>query len=409
MSTKEMLTLDAFEEASEIVKNVTANTELIYSEYFSNQTGNKVYLKPENMQVTGAYKIRGAYYKISTMGPEDRQKGLITASAGNHAQGVAYAAKAYGCKAVIVMPTTTPLIKVERTRGYGAEVVLYGDVFDESQAKALELAETEGYTFIPPFDDLTVATGQGTIAMEIIKELPLVDYILVPVGGGGLATGVSTLAKLLNPKIQVIAVEPQGANCLQVSIERGEVTTLPSVNTIADGTAVKTPGSTIFPYLQKNIDEVLTIPDDELVVAFLDMVENHKMIVENSGLLTVAALKHLNVRNKRVVAVMSGGNMDVITMSQVVQNGLIARDRIFTVSVLLPDRPGELVKVSTVIANAQGNVIKLEHNQFYSTNRHAAVELRITMEAFGTEHKEQIISALQDAGFRVKAVHTNLG
>ena len=402
------LTLDKFEEASEIVKRVTADTKLIYSEHFSQMTGNKVYLKPENMQVTGAYKIRGAYYKISTLSDEERQHGLITASAGNHAQGVAYAARVYGCKAVIVMPTTTPLIKVERTRNYGAEVVLYGDVYDDACAKALELAAENGYTFIHPFDDLTVATGQGTIAMEIVKELPLVDYILVPVGGGGLATGISTLTKMLNPKIKVIGVEPAGANCLQASLEKGEVMTLPSVNTIADGTAVKRPGEKIFPYLQKNLDDVITVSDEELVVAFLDMVENHKMIVENSGLLTVAALKHLSCRDKKVAAVMSGGNMDVITMSSVVQNGLIARDRIFTVSVLLPDRPGELVRVSSVIADKKGNVIKLEHNQFYSTNRNAAVELRITLEAFGTEHKKEILAALEDAGFNPKLVHTNL-
>ena len=402
------LTLDKFEEASEIVKRVTADTKLIYSEHFSQMTGNKVYLKPENMQVTGAYKIRGAYYKISTLSEEERQRGLITASAGNHAQGVAYAARVYGCKAVIVMPTTTPLIKVERTRNYGAEVVLYGDVYDDACAKALELAAENGYTFIHPFDDLTVATGQGTIAMEIVKELPLVDYILVPVGGGGLATGISTLTKMLNPKIKVIGVEPAGANCLQASLEKGEVMTLPSVNTIADGTAVKRPGEKIFPYLQKNLDDVITVSDEELVVAFLDMVENHKMIVENSGLLTVAALKHLSCRDKKVAAVMSGGNMDVITMSSVVQNGLIARDRIFTVSVLLPDRPGELVRVSSVIADKKGNVIKLEHNQFYSTNRNAAVELRITLEAFGTEHKKEILAALEDAGFNPKLVHTNL-
>ena len=403
-----MLTLDKFEEASEIVKKVTQETSLVYSEYFSQQTGNKVYLKPENMQVTGAYKIRGAYYKISTLSPEEREKGLITASAGNHAQGVASAAKASGVKAVIVMPTTTPLIKVERTKSYGAEVVLYGDVYDEACEKALSMAEEEGYTFIHPFDDLTVATGQGTIAMEIIKDLPLVDYILVPIGGGGLATGVSTLAKLLNPNIKVIGVEPAGANCMQVSLEKGEVTTLPGVNTIADGTAVKRPGEKIFPYLQKNLDGILTVEDPELVVAFLDMVENHKMIVENSGLLTVAALKHLDVKGKKIVAILSGGNMDVITMSSVVQNGLIARDRIFTISVLLPDKPGELTRVSGVIAKEQGNVIKLEHNQFYSTNRNAAVELQITLEAFGTSHKLQIIRALEEAGYQPRQVRANL-
>ena len=398
LMSKEMLSLDAFEEASEVVSKVVRDTKLVYSEYFSNQTGNKVYLKPENMQLTGAYKVRGAYYTISTLSDEERAKGLITASAGNHAQGVAYAAKAYGAKAVIVMPTTTPLIKVNRTKSYGAEVILYGDVYDEACAKALELAEEKGYTFIHPFDDLRVATGQGSIAMEIVRELPLVDYILVPIGGGGLATGVSTLAKLLNPKIKVIGVEPEGAACLKASIEAGKVVTLDGVNTIADGTAVKTPGQKLFPYLQKNLDDIITVDDSELVVCFLDMVENHKMIVENSGLLTVAALKHMNAEGKKVVSILSGGNMDVITMSSVVQNGLIARDRIFTVSVLLPDKPGMLAKVSGILAEQGGNVIKLEHNQFISINRNAAVELRITLEAFGTEHKTQIIDALNLEG-----------
>ncbi len=407
MDTK-MLTLERFEEASDIVRKVTQETKLVYSDFYSAQTGNKVYFKPENMQLTGAYKLRGAYYKISTLSDEERAKGLITASAGNHAQGVAYAAKCFGVKAVIVMPTTTPLIKVNRTKGYGAEVVLYGDVYDEACEKAYELAKENGYTFIHPFDDPVVATGQGTIAMEIIKELPVVDYILVPVGGGGLATGVSTLAKLLNPKIKVIGVEPEGANCLQESVKAGKVLTLDHVSTIADGTAVKTPGTRIFPYLQKNLDDIITVPDEELVVAFLDMVENHKMVVENSGLLTVAALKHLDVKGKKIVSILSGGNMDVITMSSVVQQGLIMRDRIFTVSVLLPDKPGELSHVADVIAKQNGNVIKLEHNQFVSINRSAAVELRITLEAFGTEHKKQIMEALEQNGYQPKLVRANI-
>lgn len=408
MTEDRMLTLEAFEEASEVVKRVTQETKLIYSKHFSDKTGNRVYFKPENMQLTGAYKLRGAYYTISTLTDEERARGLITASAGNHAQGVAYAAQCYGVKAVIVMPTTTPLIKVERTRSYGAEVVLYGDVYDQACEKAYELAEENGYTFIHPFDDLRVATGQGTIAMEIIQDLPLVDYILVPIGGGGLATGVSTLAKMLKNNIKVIGVEPAGAACMKASIENGHVTTVSPVNTIADGTAVQTPGEKIFPYVQQNLDDIITVEDEELVVAFLDMVENHKMVVENSGLLTVAALKHLNVKGKKVVSILSGGNMDVITMSSVVQNGLIARDRIFTISVLLPDKPGELVRVSEVIAKKNGNVIKLDHNQFFSTNRNAAVELKITLEAYGTAHKNEIIQALEEAGYRPKQIRPNL-
>ncbi len=396
------MTLEKFEEATEVVKKVITKTKLVYSDYLSEQTGNKVYLKPENMQFTGAYKVRGAYYKISTLSEEDRKKGLITASAGNHAQGVAYAAKLYGVPATIVMPTTTPLMKVNRTKSYGAKVVLHGDVYDEACAKAYELAEKDGLTFIHPFDDLDVATGQGTIAMEIFKELPTVDYILVPIGGGGLATGVSTLAKLLNPNVKVIGVEPEGASCMKASLKAGKVVTLDSANTIADGTAVKTPGTKIFPYIQKNLDDIITIPDEELIVAFLDMVENHKMVVENSGLLTVAALKHLDFKKKKVVSILSGGNMDIITMSSTLQHGLIERGRIFTISVLLPDKPGELVKVANVIAEAQGNVVKLEHNQFVSINRNAAVELKITLESFGNEHKAEIIKALEKKGYNPK-------
>ena len=400
----EPMTLEAFEEASELVSRVTLETKLVYSEYFSDQTGNKVYFKPENMQYTGAYKVRGAYYKIHTLSQEEKEHGLIAASAGNHAQGVAYAAKLAGTKATIVMPNTTPLIKINHTKEYGADVVLYGDVFDEALHKAFQLAEENHYTFIHPFDDLAVATGQGTIAMEIIKELPTVDYILVPIGGGGLCCGVATLAKLLNPKIKVIGVEPAGAACMKESLKEGHVVELPSIDTIADGTAVKRPGEHLFPYIQENVDDIITIQDSELIVAFLDMVENHKMIVENAGLLTVAALKHLNVQKKKIVSILSGGNMDVITMASIVQHGLIQRDRVFTVSVLLPDRPGELAKVSTLLADKQANVIKLEHNQFVSMNRNAAVELRITVEAYGTEHKKQIVSALNEAGYRPKLV-----
>ena len=402
------LTLEKFEEASEIVTRVTNPTKLIKSDYLSQQTGAKVYLKPENMQHTGAYKLRGAYYKISTLSEEERAKGLITASAGNHAQGVAYAAKAYGCKATIVMPTVTPLIKVNRTKSYGAEVILHGDVYDDACEYAYKLAEEHGYTFVHPFDDLDVATGQGTIAMEIIQELPTVDYILAPIGGGGLITGVSTLAKMLNPKIKVIGVEPAGAASMTAALKAGEVVELDSANTIADGTAVKAVGHQNLPYVRENVDEVLLVEDDELIGAFLDIVENHKMIVENSGLLSVAALKQLDCKGKKVVCILSGGNMDVITMSSIVQHGLIQRDRIFSLSVLLPDKPGELQRVASVIAGQKGNIIKLEHNQFVSTNRNAAVELRITMEAFGTEHKHQILAALEENGLKPKTISAKL-
>lgn len=394
-----MLELKDFEEAYNKVQEIVLPTKLIKSDCFSAQTGNHVYLKPENMQLTGAYKIRGAYYKISTLTEEEKAKGLITASAGNHAQGVALAAARQGVKATIVMPTTTPLLKINRTKDLGAEVVLYGNVYDEACSHALSLAEKNGYTFVHPFDDPAVATGQGTIAMDIFKELPTVDYILVPIGGGGLATGVATLAKLLNPKIKVIGVEPAGAACMKASLKAGKVVSCNHVNTIADGTAVQTPGSVIFPYIQQNLDRVITVEDEELIPCFLDLLENHKMLAENSGLLTIAALKHLKAKNKKVVSIISGGNMDVITIASLVQHGLILRDRIFTLSVFLPDKPGELTRVSEVIAKNQGNIIKLEHNQFVSINRNSAVELTITMEAFGTEHKKKIIKALTDEGY----------
>ena len=400
----EKLSLGKFEEASEVVQQVTTKTKLMYSEFFSEKCGNKVYLKPENMQYTGAYKVRGAYYKISTLSKAEKEKGLVTASAGNHAQGLAYAAKLAKAKATIVMPMTTPLIKVNRTKNYGAEVVLEGNVFDEALVRAYEIAKETGATFVHPFDDLAVATGQGSIAMEIIKELPTVDYILVPIGGGGLCCGVSTLAKMLNPSIKIIGVEPENAACMKAAIEKGGPVTLPSADTIADGTAVKRAGEKVFEYVKNNVDEIITISDDELIVAFLDMVESHKMIVENSGLLTVAALQHLKTKDKKIVAILSGGNMDVITMASLIQHGLIQRDRVFTVSTLLPDKPGELAKISALLAKLRGNVIKLDHNQFISINRNAAVELRITIEAFGTEHKNEIVSALEAEGYKPKLV-----
>lgn len=399
-----MLTLKEFKEARGVLSGVIRNTSLVYSPAFSKATGNQIYIKPENMQVTGAYKIRGAYYKISTLSDEEKARGLVTASAGNHAQGVAYAAQAAGVSATIVMPTTTPLVKVNNTKDYGAKVVLHGETFDDAAELAAKLSEEEGLTYVHPFNDPAIATGQGTISYEIFQDLPDVDVILVPIGGGGLATGVSTLAKLLNPNVTVIGVEPSGAASMKASLDAGHVVTLDRVETIADGVAVKTPGDQIFPYIQKNIDDIITIPDDELVDAFLDMMEKHKMIVENAGLLPIAALSHLKCRGKNVVPVLSGGNMDVITVASLVQHGLINRGRVFTFSVQLPDRPGELLRVAQIVAEANGNIIKLEHNQFISINRNAAVELRITMEAFGTDHKNQIVAALTGAGYRPKLV-----
>lgn len=402
-----MLTLKEFKEARGVLSGVIRNSSLVYSPAFSKATGNQIYIKPENMQVTGAYKIRGAYYKISTLSDEEKARGLVTASAGNHAQGVAYAAQAAGVSATIVMPTTTPLVKVNNTKDYGAKVVLHGETFDDAAELAAKLSEEEGLTYVHPFNDPAIATGQGTISYEIFQDLPDVDVILVPIGGGGLATGVSTLAKLLNPNVTVIGVEPSGAASMKASLDAGHVVTLDRVETIADGVAVKTPGDQIFPYIQKNIDDIITIPDDELVDAFLDMMEKHKMIVENAGLLPIAALSHLKCRGKNVVPVLSGGNMDVITVASLVQHGLINRGRVFTFSVQLPDRPGELLRVAQLVAEANGNIIKLEHNQFVNINRQSGVELRVTLEAFGHTHKRAILDALCGAGYAARECHTN--
>ncbi len=399
-----MMTLEDFKAARKVLDGVLHPTDLIYSPFFSRATGNNVYIKPENMQVTGAYKIRGAYFKCSALTEEEKARGLITASAGNHAQGVAYAAQAAGIRATIVMPTTTPLVKVNNTKDYGAEVILHGETFDDAAALASRLSQEQGLTYVHPFNDLTVSTGQGTIAYEIFKDLPDVDAILVPVGGGGLAAGVATLSKLLNPSVQVIGVEPSGAASMKASLEAGHVVTVDPIATIADGVAVKTPGDQVFPYIQKNLDGIVTIDDDELVDAFLDVMEKHKMVVENAGLLPIAALSHLELQGKNVVSVLSGGNMDVITISSLVQHGLINRGRIFTFSVQLPDRPGELLRVADLVAKKNGNIIKLDHNQFVNINRQAGVELKVTMEAFGHAHKREILDALHGAGYDVHEV-----
>ena len=399
-----MLTLEAFKSARSVLQAVLRPTPLIHSPYLSKNCGNSVYLKPENMQATGAYKLRGAYYKISTLTQEEKDRGLVTASAGNHAQGVAYAAQAAGVAATIVMPTTTPLVKVNNTKDYGAKVVLHGETFDDAAALAAQLSQEEGLTYVHPFNDLTVSTGQGTIAYEIFKDLPDVDVILVPIGGGGLAAGVSTLAKLLNPSVRVVGVEPSGAASMKASLEAGRVVTMDRISTIADGVAVKTPGDQVFPYIRENIDDIITIDDGELVDAFLDVMEKHKMVVENAGLLTIAALSHLEPAGQNVVSVLSGGNMDVITISSLVQHGLINRGRIFTFSVQLPDRPGELLRIAGLVAKLSGNIIKLDHNQFVNINRQAGVELKVTLEAFGHDHKASIMDALRQEGYQVREV-----
>ena len=404
-----MLTREMFEEARERLQPVLRKTRLINSPHFSKLNQLQIYLKPENLQLTGAYKIRGAYYAVSQLSDEEASHGLITASAGNHAQGVALAGQLRNVPVTIVMPEITPLVKVNSTKDYDAKVVLYGNTFDDACAHAQRLAKEHNMTFIHPFDNLSVAAGQGTMVYEILEDLPEVDTILVPIGGGGLATGVATLAKMLKPDIEVIGVEPVGAACMQASLRAGHVVSLRHVDTIADGVAVKRPGDTIFPYLQENLDRIITVPDEELVGVFLDLLEKHKILVENAGLLTVAAAKHLDAEpDRKVVCILSGGNMDVITLASVVQHGLISLERVFTFSVLLPDRPGELEKIAHLVAELRGNIIRLEHNQFFSINRNSAVELQVTLEAFGHDHKYEIMRELSNCGYQANIVDTTV-
>lgn len=403
-----MFTKENFLDAARVVKDVTIPTDLIYSEFFSKLTGGEIYLKPENLQRTGAYKVRGSYYKISKMSEEDRAKGLVTASAGNHAQGVAYAAKKFGCRAVIVMPVGTPLIKIKRTRALGAEVVLHGDVYDDAYAHAVKLAEEEGLTMVHPFDDYDVAAGQGSIAVEILNEQPDTDVILAPIGGGGLSTGVSVCAHLLKHDIEVIGVEPRKAASMTAALEAGHPVELATANTIADGTAVKKVGENVFPYARDNIDKVICVDDEDLVGSFIDMVENHKLVVENSGLLTVASLKQLDLKGKKAVCILSGGNMDVTTMGSMIQNGLIQRGRVFTVSIRVPDKPGQIASMTAIAAEHKANILRIDHNRWVSPNRALAVEVVVTFESFDVDHKREIIKALNEAGFRCNEIGARL-
>ena len=396
-----MAKLEDFIKAKEKLSKVLLETHLIYSPIFSKESGNKVFIKPENLQKTGSFKIRGAYNKISNLTDAERKRGVIASSAGNHAQGVAYAAKESGIKAVIVMPKSTPLIKVESTKQYGAEVILYGDVYDDAYKKAKELEEKEGYVFVHPFNDEDVLDGQGTIALEILEELPETDIILVPIGGGGLISGIACAAKILKPEIKIIGVEPEGAASAYEAIKENKVVELKEANTIADGTAVKKIGDLNFEYIKKYVDEIITVSDYELMEAFLLLVEKHKIIAENSGILSVAATKKIKEKNKKVVSVISGGNIDVLMISSMINKGLIRRDRIFNFSLNIPDKPGELAKVVDLIAELGANVVKLEHNQFKNLSRFKDVELQVTVETNGSEHIKNLVQAFEEKGYEI--------
>ncbi len=395
-----------FMEARERLGTVIVKTKLIHSSVFSKETGNEVYIKPENLQRTGSFKVRGAYNKIAKLTSEEKKKGVIASSAGNHAQGVALAAQKLGIKAVIVMPRHTPLIKVEATKQYGAEVILHGEVYDEAYQKALELQEKEGYVFIHPFNDEDVIEGQGTIALEVMEEIPDADIIVVPLGGGGLISGVAAAAKLKNPQIKIIGVEPEGAASAIKSLEKGKVTELREVSTIADGAAVKRIGEINFDYVKDYVDEIITVSDYELMEAFLLLVEKHKIVAENAGILSIAGLKKINVKNKKVISILSGGNIDVLTISSMINKGLVVRGRIFKFSVDLPDKPGQLVAVSQILSNENANVIRLEHNQFKNLDRFHEVELQVTVETNGEEHIGKIIESFKKEGYEIKRLNS---
>ncbi len=391
--------------ASKQLDGVVRKTKLIESEYFSELSGNNVLIKPENLQKTGSFKLRGAYNCISQLSEEQKKKGIITASAGNHAQGVAYAARELGVHAVICMPATTPILKVEATRSYGVEVVLHGDTFDDAAAKAQELKEEKGYVYIHPFNDLKVLLGQGTTAMEIIDDCKDIDCILVPIGGGGFASGVALAAKSLNPNILVFGVEPEGAPCMNESFKANGVISLGAVDTVADGCAVKTPGDLTYAFCKKYLDGIITVSEMEIMSALLSLIEKHKLIAEGAGVLSLAALTKLPFKGRKVAAIVSGGNIDISTIAALIDKALIARGREFCFSVPLPDKPGQLLAVANILAKLNANVIHLEHNQAMVTDSFKKVMLEVTVETNGPKHISRIVDALKTEGYDVTKVY----
>ena len=391
--------------AAKQLEGVARKTRLIHSDFFSEQCHNDVYLKPENLQHTGAFKLRGAYNKISQLTPEERAKGVITASAGNHAQGVAYAAQKLGVKAVICMPATTPILKVEGTRALGAEVVLYGDGFDDAYAHSLELQKKYGYVYIHPFNDLQVLLGQGTTALEIIDALKDVDAILCPIGGGGFASGVALATKLVNPNVKVIGVEPENAACMKAALEADKVVTLASADTVADGCAVKTAGTLTFEFCKKYLDDIITVSEIDIMNALLSLIEKHKLVAEGAGVLSLAALAKLPFQGKKVVSIISGGNIDISTISALIDKALIARGRVFCFAVQLPDKPGQLLNVSRILAEENANVIKLDHDQTKVTDSFKKVVLTVTVETHNEQHIQKIIKALNANGYEIQKIY----
>ena len=392
-------------EAAKRLEKIIQPTPLYRSEVFSRESGQEVYIKPEHLQVTGAFKIRGAYNKIARLSEEDRKRGLIASSAGNHAQGVAYAAQLLGAQAVIVMPKPTPLIKVQATRKYGAAVVLAGDIYDEAYEEARRLEKEKGLLFVHPFDDWDVIAGQGTIGLEILRDLPDADVILVPVGGGGLISGIAVAVKALNPKVKIIGVEPEGALTLKTALENGKPTALESVHTIAEGVAVRKAGELTFQVVQELVDDIIPVSDYDLQESFLLLLERHKQVAENAGVLSLAALKKLGEKGKKVVSLVSGGNIDVLTISAMINQGLVSRGRIFCFSAELTDKPGELLKITSILSKCNANIIQLDHNRFKSLDRLTKVRLEATVETNGWDHLNEITNAMKEGGFEIVRVY----
>lgn len=391
--------------AQQQLSKVLYKTDLIESPIFSSESGNRVFIKPENLQVTGAFKIRGAYNKISRLSEEEKTKGVVASSAGNHAQGVGLASKLLGAKSTVVMPATTPIIKVEATKKFGTHVVLHGDSYDEAYSKAKQLEEEYDYTFIHPFDDLDVIAGQATLALEILEEFKETDEILVPIGGGGLISGLAFAAKMLKPNIRIIGVEPEGASCIKQSLDKSRIVTLDKVDTMADGAAVKKPGSFTFEMIKQYVDEVVTVSDFDIIESILLLIEKHKIIAEGAGALSLAGLKKLDSRGKNVVCLVSGGNIDISTISAIINKALVSRGRMFCFTVNLPDKPGQLVTVAQILADLGANVIKLDHNQSKVLDRFKQVQLEVTVETNGYNHVREIEAAFNQKGIEIIKVY----
>ena len=401
------ISIDTFKQAHSILKPILKETNLIKSDFLSLEHNAEILIKPENLQRTGAFKIRGAFNKISTLSKEEQKCGIVTASAGNHAQGVALGAKIFSERsnqkivATIVMPETTPLIKVEATEALGAQVVLWGDTYDDAYNKAEEIANKSGAVFVHPFNDIDVIIGQGSIGLEILEEANDIDILIVPVGGGGLIAGISSAVKTINPNIQVIGVEPEGAAGITTSMMEGTLIELPNVNTIADGVAVKLSGELCFDIIKNNVDKMVTVSDTEIMEALLILIEREKIIAENAGALSIAALNHIDIEGKKVVSLISGGNIDVMTISEMINRGLVSRGRLFSFGVELHHKPGELVKISNILAREKANVVQLSHDQFHNPTRFKSVRLDVTVETNGMKHVSKITQALTQAGYEI--------